>query len=255
MGAVEFLLPIIALAFLCEFIDSSVGMGYGTTLTPLLLLLGYNPLQIVPAILLSELFTGFGAAFFHHKFKNADFKAGTRDLKIALIMGGCSIVGALTAVLVALNLPASAVKLYIGILVFAMGAIILATLNRNYRFSWNKIVGLGLLAAFNKGISGGGYGPVVTGGQILAGIKEKSAIGIASLAEGLTCVVGVATYVAFTDHAVDWRLAPSLVLGAILSVPLATFAVKKFKTNRLRLLVGITTLVLGAWTLLKIVQA
>jgi uncharacterized membrane protein YfcA len=136
-----------------------------------------------------------------------------------------------------------------------MGVIILATLNRNYPFSWKKIVGLGLLAAFNKGISGGGYGPVVTGGQILSGVKEKSAIGIASLAEGLTCVVGVATYVAFTNHTVDWRLAPSLVVGAIVSVPFAAFAVKKFKTGKLRLLVGIATVALGLLTLLKLAQA
>jgi len=29
-------------------------MGYGTTLTPLLLILGFEPLQIVPAVLLSD---------------------------------------------------------------------------------------------------------------------------------------------------------------------------------------------------------
>jgi len=185
MEALELFLPIILLAFICEFIDSSLGMGYGTTLTPLLLLMGYNPLQIVPAILLSELFTGFGAAFFHHKFKNVNFKIGNSDLKVALIMGGCSVFGALIAVLLALSLPAFTVKLYIGVLVFIMGVIILATLNRSFPFSWKKIVGLGLLAAFNKGISGGGYGPVVTGGQILSGVKEKNAIGIASLAIGV----------------------------------------------------------------------
>ena len=252
MEALELFLPIILLAFICEFIDSSLGMGYGTTLTPLLLLMGYNPLQIVPAILLSELFTGFGAAFFHHKFKNVNFKIGNSDLKVALIMGGCSVFGALIAVLLALSLPAFTVKLYIGVLVFIMGVIILATLNRSFPFSWKKIVGLGLLAAFNKGISGGGYGPVVTGGQILSGVKEKNAIGIASLAEGLTCVVGVAAYFALTNHTVDWRLAPSLVLGAILSVPFAALAVKKFKTDKLRLLVGIATIILGAWTLVKL---
>ncbi len=252
MNTFEFFLPIIVLSFLCEFVDSSLGMGYGTTLTPLLLLLGYDPLQIVPAVLLSELFSGFGAAFFHHKFKNVNFKVGNSDLKIALIMGGCSVAGALGAVHLAMRLPAFTVKLYIGALVFIMGVIILATLDRNYRFSWAKIVGLGLVAAFNKGISGGGYGPVVTGGQILSGVKEKNAIGIASLAEGLTCVVGVATYFALTNHTVDWQLAPSLVLGAVLSVPFAAFAVKTFKTGKLRLAVGIATIVLGALTLVKL---
>jgi len=125
-------------------------MGYGTTLTPLLLIMGYNPLQIVPAILLSELITGLSAAFFHHKFKNSNFKIGNPDLKLAIVMAGCSIFGVLAAVFIALNLPVFYVKLYIGLLVFSMGVLILVTLNCKYKFSWGKIVSIGLLVAFNK---------------------------------------------------------------------------------------------------------
>lgn len=252
MHIFELSILIIILAFLCEYIDSSLGMGYGTTLTPLLLIFGYHPLQIVPCILLSELVTGLSAAFFHHRFKNANFKIGTPDFKIAFIMGGCSILGTLAAVHVALNLPAFYIKLYIGILVFSMGVLILITLNRRYRFSWQKISSLGLLAAFNKGISGGGYGPIVTSGQILSGVESKSAIGITSLAEGLTCLVGVITYLFYTNHTVEWNIAPSLVIGAILSVPLAAYTVKKFKNEHLKLIVGIASLILGLVTLGKL---
>jgi uncharacterized membrane protein YfcA len=248
----ELLFFIIILAFLCEFIDSSLGMGYGTTLTPLLLIMGYNPLQIVPALLLSELISGLTAAFFHHKFKNVNFNFGTADFKIASVMAGCSIFGTLVAVFVALNLPAFYVKLYIGILVLGMGVLILMTLKRKFRFTWKKITSLGLLASFNKGISGGGYGPIVTSGQILAGVKSKNAIGITSLAEGLTCFVGVITYLIFTNHTIEWGLAPSLVLGAILSVPIAVYTVKKFKSGHLKLIVGIATLILGLFTLGKL---
>jgi len=252
MDFFEFSILIIFLAFICEYVDSSLGMGYGTTLTPLLLILGYNPLQIVPAILLSELVTGLSAAFFHHKFKNSNFKIGSTDFKIATVMAGCSIIGALAAVFIALNLPVFYIKLYIGLVIFSMGVFILVSLNRKYKFSWKKIVSLGLLAAFNKGISGGGYGPLVTGGQILSGVKSKNAIGITSLAEGLTCLVGVITYLIFTDHTIEWHLAPSLVLGAILSVPFAAYTVKRFKGERLKLIVGISTLILGLVILRKL---
>jgi uncharacterized membrane protein YfcA len=248
----ELLVFIIILAFLCEYIDSSLGMGYGTTLTPLLLIMGYNPLQIVPAILLSELISGLTAAFFHHKFKNANFKIGTTDFKIAVVMAGCSIFGALAAVIIALNLPVFYIKLYIGILVLSMGVFILMTLKRKFKFSWRKITSLGLLAAFNKGISGGGYGPIVTGGQIISGVKSKNAIGITSLAEGLTCFIGVITYLIFTNHTIGWSLAPSLVVGAILSVPAAAYTVKKFRGGHLNLIVGIATLILGLVTLGKL---
>ena len=248
----HFSLLIVILAFICEYIDSSLGMGYGTTLTPLLLIMGYNPLQIVPAILLSELFTGLSAAFFHHRLRNSNFKIGALDLKIALVMAGCSIFGTLGAVFIAMNLPKFYVKLYIGILVFVMGVFILLTLKKKYEFSWRKIVSLGLLAAFNKGISGGGYGPLVTGGQILSSVKLKNAIGITSFAEGLTCLVGVIMYLLYTNHTIEWNLAPSLILGAILSVPIAAYTVKKVKSGRFRLIVGIATLILGLVTLGKL---
>ena len=252
MDEIIFIAPIILLAFLCEYIDSSLGMGYGTTLTPLLLIMGYDPLQVVPAILLSELFSGLTAAFFHHWFKNVNLKFGAQDFKVASILAGCSIFGTLAAVFIALRLPVFYLKLYIGILILSMGVLILSTRGRKYKLSWKKIVTLGLVAAFNKGISGGGYGPVVTSGQILSGIRSKNAIGITSLAEGLTCLVGVLLYLFYTDHIIDWKLAPSLILGAILSVPVAAYTVKRFKGHHLRRLVGIGTLILGGLTLYKL---
>ncbi len=253
MDILQISLLILLFAFICEYIDSSLGMGYGTTLTPLLLIMGYRPLQVVPAVLLSELITGLTAAFLHHRFKNSNFKLKSADTKIALIMASCSVVGTLAAIVIALNLPILYVKLYISLLVLTMGVIILVTLNRKFRFSWKKIVSLGLLASFNKGLSGGGYGPVVTSGQILSGVNMKNAIGITSLAEGLTCLVGVIAYVLLTNHTIEWDLAPSLVLGALLSVPLAAYTVKKFKGKHLRTVVGWATLALGLVSLGKII--
>jgi hypothetical protein len=63
---------IVLLAFVCEYVDSSLGMGYGTTLTPLLVMLG------LPAILLSELATGITAGSFHHGFGNVNLLVGPK---------------------------------------------------------------------------------------------------------------------------------------------------------------------------------
>jgi uncharacterized membrane protein YfcA len=249
MDFLQFSILIILLAFVCEYIDSSLGMGYGTTLTPLLLLMGYQPLQIVPAVLLSELFTGLSAGFFHHKAKNVNLKIGTIAFKIAIVMAGCSVFGTLIAVFVALKISSFVLKLYIGILVLSMGILILVTLNKTFRFTWKKITSLGILAAFNKGISGGGYGPLVTSGQILSGVNSKNAIGITSLAEGLTCLVGVITYLAFTNHTIEWVLAPSLVVGALASVPFSALTVKRLRIHWLKIAVGVGTLILGLVTL------
>ncbi|MCK4232918.1 hypothetical protein KAX75_00695, partial [candidate division WOR-3 bacterium] len=57
---------IAALAFCCEYIDSSLGMGYGTILSPVLIIMGFDPLIVVPSILLSQAVGGFTASIFHH---------------------------------------------------------------------------------------------------------------------------------------------------------------------------------------------
>lgn len=248
---VQIFIALILLAFICEFVDSSLGMGYGTTLTPVLMIIGFGPLAIIPCVLLSELITGITAGLAHHKAGNVNFKRGSIHLKIALVLATCSIIGATIAVFLALNIPKLWLKMYIGLIVLGMGVLILLTLNKNYKFSWKKITGLGLIAAFNKGMSGGGYGPVVTGGQILSGVNGNNAVGITSLAEGLTCVVGVIVFIV-SPESVNWGLAPSLVIGALLSVPFSTFIVKKLPTKTLKIAIGALTLTLGLVTLIKV---
>ena len=263
------------IALFCEYMDSTLGMGYGTTLTPVLLLMGFTPLQIVPAVLLSELITGLLAGFFHHREGNVNFRPKTYSpsviiqslhslgyiesfkrgfpwhLKIVILLATCSIVGTIAAVFIALNIPKFWLKLYIGCLVLSMGLIIIICLNREFKFSWKKITSLGLIASFNKGMSGGGYGPVVTGGQILAGVEGKSAVGITSLAEGLTCLVGVITYYAISKGSVDWKLAPVIIVGAVCSVPFSAISVKRINPKHLKLAIAILTIILGTVTIVK----
>ena len=107
---------------------------------------------------------------------------------------------------------------------------------------------MGLIAAFNKGMSGGGYGPVVTGGQVLSGVGSRNAIGIASLAEGITSAVGFMAYMA-SGAPFPFALAPSLLLGALISTPVAAYVVSRCKMRRLTTLVGGSATLLGAYTL------
>jgi len=249
----ELILPIIPLAFICEFVDSSLGMGYGTTLTPLLLILGYDPLDIVPAVLFSEFITGILAGLLHHEFKNVDLRPGTRDFNVTLVMTLLSIVGVVLAVLISVSLPKWAVKAYIGFVVLVIGISILLYHKRKHSFSWKRIAGLGILASFNKGISGGGYGPVVTGGQVLSGIESRQAVAIASMAEGITSAVGVSIYL-LKGVPLNLNLALSLLIGAVISVPPAAYFIKRVSTGKLTLAIGGMSTVLGGYTLLRLLM-
>ena len=150
---------IVTIAFLCEYMDSTLGMGYGTTLTPILLMMGYNPLQVVPVVLISELISGLLAAVLHHREGNVNLKPEILNaseiienlnslgyigsfrkiipshLKVALLLAACSIIGTVLAVFIAVNIPKFWLKLYIGCLVTLMGIVIIICFNKEFGFS------------------------------------------------------------------------------------------------------------------------
>ncbi len=252
MLALELFIGVMVFSFICEFIDSTLGMGYGTTATPLLMLVGMPVLEIIPAILLSELISGFLSGFSHHTLGNVNFNLRSIHLRVTIVLALCSVIGAIIAVNMAVKLPSYYLKLYIGLLVLSMGILILLTRNKKFGFSWKKIIGLGLLSSFNKGMSGGGYGPVVMSGQLLSGIKGKSAVGITSVAESLTSLVGLMTFI-FVGTGIYLDLALPMILGACCSVPFAAYTTKRTKTEVLKTSIGLLTILLGLITLITLI--
>lgn len=238
-------------ALICEYVDSSLGMGYGTALTPLLLFAGFEPLQIVPAVLLSECLTGFLAGVLHQRDGNMDLLRDRRARNTALLLCTLSGVGAIVAVTITLRVSKLWLTAGIGTIIVAMGLVILATLRRQFRYRPGHLVAVGAVAAFNKGLSGGGYGPLVTAGQMVSGVSPKQAVGITSLAEAVTCLVGLAAYL-LLHGAPDWSLVMPLALGALFSVPLATLTVRRVPERAMRGVVGCATLALGTLTLVKL---
>ncbi len=244
---------IFAAALLCEYFDSSLGMGYGTTLTPLLLIAGFEPLQIVPAVLCSEFLSGLSAGVLHHRHGNVDLLGDPHARRTLGLLSLLSVVGALTAVTVAVTIPKFWVGVLITFIILSMGGLILATRHRRFAYRARNVVVVGAVAAFNKGVSGGGYGPLVTAGQVVSGVPAKHAVAITSVAESLTCLVGLSAYLLFKGQP-DWSLVVPLCLGALLSVPLATRTVRWLPEKVLRSGVGIFTTLLGLLALAKLLQ-
>jgi len=245
-------LSLAVLAFCCEFVDSSLGMGYGTTLTPILLLAGYDLKLVVPVILLSEFLTGLMAGGIHHAIGNCKFRLRSRDSAVAGVLAAAGIIGALVAVQFLTRVPRSVARLYFAAMITAMGALILVRRKASHRFSWPKIAGVGVVSAFNKGVSGGGYGPLVVGGQLLSGCETKAAVACTSLSESFVCLVALIGYAA-TGVFPTPMLAIPIVMGAVLSSPCAC-AMTRFLDSKvdLRRLVGAIVLILGLLCFIKV---
>jgi uncharacterized membrane protein YfcA len=235
---------ILGVAFLTGYLDTCVGGGHGTMLTPTLILLGFPSRMVVPAILLSEIGIGILAAILHYRAGNIRLARGEQHRRVLLVLSACSLVGSIMAVTAAVKLPQRWVNLYIGLVIVAVG-LLLATGWRSARgFSMRRVIVLGTVAAFNKGISGGGYGPLLTGGQVLSGISEKGAVSITPLARGLTGLISVTLYFA-AKGTLEPALALPLVIGSLVAIPVAVFTVTRVNADVLRKGIVATILILG----------
>lgn len=246
----EIIITVIVAAFILEFFDSSVGMGFGT-LTPVLILMGYPPLQVIPAVLLCSAILSITAGLLHHQMGNVDFRH-RQTQKIIGVLLGFGIIGIIIGAFTALHIPEKFLEGYIGFLTLGIGILILKNYSMKRKLSWNRMIGFGSLAAFNKGISGGGFGPVVSGGQIISGVRSKRAVGITSLTEGILSAVGVAGYILLDSYgSIDWQLILSLLIGGLLSLPIAVYALKRLNPKKVRMAMGMISIILGILVLIK----
>ena len=244
-------LLIFVLCFVCELIDSGIGMGYGTILTPTLLLLGYDAQDIVPTILLSELLSGFTAAFFHNEIRNVQLGLHGKDFWPAVILAAGSVAGVSVGVMVALELPKGSLNLGVGIIILATGFFVLLHSRRHIEYRRWKMVLLSIVASFNKAVSGGGYGPLVTSGQVLSGVSGKASVGITSFAEAFTCLLAVTLFLVQGEH-LNVILFVPMCAGALLSVPFSVFIISVTREEWLKTIIGVVTMVMGAFTILKV---
>lgn len=243
-------LAIFLAALVCEFMDSSLGMGYGTTLSPLLILCDFRLADIVPAVLLSECLTGFAAGLLHHRDGNVDFVRDGRARRVLCWLVLLSAAGAILAVTIVTRTSEYWLRALVGTIILLVGVVILLTARRRLAYRPAQLLAVGAVAAFNKALSGGGYGPLVTGGQVVSGVSPRQAVAISSSAEFITCLIGLCAYM-YIGGGINWSLAGPLVLGALLSVPLATLAVRRLPERMLRYTVGAVACLLGIATLMK----
>ena len=261
--SLELIIIIVLIAFLFEIMDSGAGMGFGTGLAPLLLLMGFEPLQIVPTILISESITGFVDSYFDKEFKNAEFKFRpmSDDTRLAFIIAffGCiSIVISVYLTYAALNLPKAFIKLYVAILVLFMGifGIFRAKITQKKELTPKPklMIVFAAIAGFNKGVGGGGYGPVITLGEVSSGIYEKSATAIVSFSEAMVSVAGILSFlfISAIGVKVDFVLLPWIFTGAFFGALITPYIVRVVPNKFWKIIIPIYAIGIGIYTLYTI---
>jgi len=261
---IELIPIVIILAFLFETMDSCAGMGFGTGLTPLLFVIGYEPLQVVPILLISEAITGFTSGFFHQEFGNAKFKIKkpiNRETKVTLniaILGCFAIILSVFLTYYAIQVEKVVIKTYVAILVIIMGIIAMIKIKaKSNTYKPKLLTFFSALAGFNKGIGAGGYGPVVMLGQIFSGIYEKTATAITSVSEGIVSIVGVGAFVIIPviQHSsilIDFVLLPSVFTGGFIAALVSPYMVRIFPNKIWKIVIPVYALSIGIYVLLTL---
>lgn len=240
------------LTFFCEYINSSLGMGYGTILTPALFLAGLDVAVVVPCVWFSELVAGAFGASLHHRWGNVDFSSGTPARRALMILSFCALAGSVAAVLVLVSISKNVLNVYVGVMITAIGLYTLLK-RRKEGAAWSEVrlTMLGVVAAFNKSLSGGGCGPLLTGGQVMLGVPGRSAVGITLATKSLICLISLVLFFA-VGKSIDLSVAIPACIGASCAVPFAARSVAKMRESFLKSVIGWSTLFLGVLMMLRL---
>lgn len=238
------------------FINDSLGGGYGTLSTPILLIVGYPASAAVPSVLTSEAFSETFSSFWHGRFRNISYRTFAFTT-----LGGLVGIG-LAVLIIGVFLTNTVAKLYIGGIAVVMGLFVIARSHRwlasrfKVRDNTNPLLtsGLGVVCGFNKSSTGGGYGPLSTSGYQILGLSPPKAVGTTILAKGTACIISIVLWSGLVG--IDWSLAFPMTIGAVLGAPIAAWLNNhlKLKVNpasHSRLL-GLIMSALGVYTILHI---
>jgi len=250
---------VVLIAMCFEFMDATAGMGFGTALTPLLLILGFNPKQIVPVVMIQQGVAGLIGAFLHKEFENVEWKfkpmSETVRLWMYIAITGCAAVAfSVTAVYGILKTAKVWIQLYVALLLVMMGLISLLQARLKERpYKPKMMIGFAALAGFNKGIGGGGYGPVVTIGGLMSGVPVKSMLAVTAISEGTVSTFSILVWLALLTSGVtiDYLLLPSMMLATIFTAVAAPWATRVFPEKLWRIVVPVYSCILAAYTFYK----
>jgi uncharacterized membrane protein YfcA len=107
------------------------------------------------------------------------------------------------------------------------------------------------LAAFNKALTGGGFGPVTSTGGIIGGLKSKVSIATTTYAEVVICFSSFAVYLFFIGK-IDGIIVSSLCIGSVFGGLIGPYLCSKGNHHKLRVIIGILGVVSGIWLLWRI---
>ena len=242
----EDILLYVAVGFVAQMIDGSIGMAYGVTSSSVLMSMGVAPATASACVHAAETFTTAVSGLSHWKLGNVDFKL-VRRLAVPGAIGGA--IGAY----VLSNIDGDAIKPFVAGYLLLMGLYILWKAlkpSQADREPPDRVGALGLVGGFMDSIGGGGWGPIVTTTLIGSGTTPRYAIGSVNLAEFFVTLTISATFM-LTIGLELWPIISGLIVGGVIAAPFAAYATRHLPDRALMIIVGSVIVLLSLRTILK----
>ena len=236
---------------LAQFIDGTLGMGFGVTSATVLLFLGVSPVTASAATHAAKLPTTLVSGLSH-------WREGNVDVPVLLRVALPGAVGGFLGAVVLTNISMASAKawmsgllIFFGLVIFArfgLGMRLIPTPQGGHKARW--LSPIGLVGGFVDATGGGGWGPVVTPSLMTVTRHEpRKVVGTTNAAEFVVAVsVSTGFLTGAAQHGIPWLPVIGLVIGGVLVAPYAARLAGRLPHAPMGTLVGALVVLVNAIT-------
>lgn len=199
---------------------------------------------------------GLSGTLFHSIYRNVDLSStDTQDIKISLLSTGMGLISTTFAFLFIVNVNEFILTLYISLLMVLAGILMFPQIK--FGFSWKRMILVSGWASFNKAIAGGGYGPIMTIGQMTAGREARQSIAVTDLSEAILAGYGFFLYfICYQFCEFDFIaiivLSLTMIISGICATPIGAFLTKKLEKKNAKRIIGSVSIIIGIFSLIRV---
>jgi uncharacterized membrane protein YfcA len=236
--------------FLAQFVDGSMGLGYGTISTTFLLAYGVSPAIVSSRVHSARVFSSGVSGYSHHRFGNINKKL-FRTIVIPGVIG--AVLGATLAYFGKeysnyVRIPLSFYTIYLGYYIVRKAFARRKAGDKVRRAGWLASIG-----GFTDAFAGGGWGTLVTSTLISKRKNPRYVIGSVCLAEFFVVLASSITFFILLRSIPLLDIA-GLIVGGIIAAPIAARLAGKLPARTMFIAVGSLVILTSCSTLWKSLQ-
>lgn len=235
-----------------QFVDGTLGMGFGITSATLLTVLGYSAVAASAGTHAAKVGTTFVSGVSH-------FRAGNVDKRVLVVVGVPGAFGAFVGAVILTNIAMDGARVWMAAILLLMGVTIVLRfgfgrslfppIDTRTRNLWP----VGLIGGFVDATGGGGWGPVATPSLMtLTKHEPHRVVGTVNAAEFLVAVAASMGFlVGAGDAGIPWLPVLGLVVGGAITAPFAARLAHRAPREMLGVFVGAMVLISNGAILAK----